>query len=118
NSFGTSGRAYPVWNSGRGSELFTGFSLQADDKVIVVASTYDTTAPNRHEDIGIMRLTSNGLVDGTLTAGIFDLNNSNDYGSNAALEPDGKIIVSGATGNDFMVLRFTSGVSGIEETQS
>ena len=90
-------------------------AVQADGKIIAVGTSADTVDFNG--DFAIARLDEDGTLDPTFGAGTgesivpFDLGGTNsDTAGAVAMQPDGKIVVSGwattgATGYDFAVVR-------------
>jgi uncharacterized delta-60 repeat protein len=86
--------------------------LQANDRIIVVGNSSSNDGDNY--DRALARYTSNGLLDPTfdLDGQIIPVVGSNSYesASAAALQPDGKIFVTGRTGSgsDFALIRYNS----------
>ena len=81
--------------------------LQPDGRLIVAGWTYN----GLNDDFLAARYTANGSLDTTFnTVGsvITDFNQSNDWGTAAALQPDGKLVVAGhANGGDVALARYT-----------
>jgi uncharacterized delta-60 repeat protein len=97
-SFGSDGKVATSIGSdfSRGHDL----ALQPDGKIIVAGIVYFGADPNTDVDFGLARYAPDGSLDpdfgtgGMLTT---DLGSTFDYGQAVALQPDGKIIVAGAT---------------------
>ena len=79
-------------------------AVQPDGKIVVAGFSGG--------DFAVVRYTANGTPDPTFgTGGIIttDINSgSEDYGRAMALQPDGKIVVAGSSGDDFAVVRYTA----------
>jgi len=98
--FETNGLPDPSFGSGGFIKVYTGFStgarisvaLQDSGKIIV----YFGLASNSN-DIALARFTSTGNLDNTFgNNGIVSSNFTSDYTGSVAIQPDGKILVSGA----------------------
>ena len=90
--------------------------LQADGKIVVVGFS-----TNANEDFAVIRLNVNGSLDTTFSADgkvTTSVLGDVDKGFSAAIQPDGKIVVSGLTQNgtdsDFATVRYT--VNGALDT--
>ncbi len=74
--------------------------VQPDGKIVV--------AGDSDSNFALVRYNSNGSLDTTLSSNgqlITDLG-SYEHGNSIALQPDGKIVVGGSSGNDFAVVRY------------
>ena len=128
DTFGVDGREQlgfaPSLGISVGFVDFVDLAVQADGKIVVSA----TAANAGSDDIGVMRLNSNGTLDtnfGTQgqTIVAFDGGGSNvDVASSVLLQPNGRIVVCGqasgdgsANGNDFGIVRLTA--AGAPDTQ-
>ncbi len=109
-SFGTGGKVtISVFNDY--DELF-GLALQPDGKLVASGGA----APlGGTEDIVVARLTSGGGLDPTFGSNgkvTTDFSGGDDFGAGVTLQPDGKILVSGAadtgTFTDLAVLRYVT----------
>ncbi len=107
NSFGVNGIVRTDINNLY--DVFNAFAIQADGKIIVVGHTSSGSTANK-ESI-IVRYNPNGSrdtsfgVNGIITAAYssaFDTLNA------VELQPDGKIVVGGYSGLDFVLARYTS----------
>ncbi|MCC7306375.1 MAG: PxKF domain-containing protein [Acidobacteria bacterium] len=84
-------------------------AIQPDGKIVAVGWTDDGTGSL----IGLMRLNTDGSLDTSFGAGgiaATDLPGSGEMARSVAIQPDGKIVVAGQSGNgpntDFAVLRY------------
>lgn len=101
-SFSSDGKAvidyFSAWDS------IADIELQPDGKVVAVGSTSLPTY-----DVALARFNQDGSLDidfnfdGKLTT---DINGHKDYGAAIVLQPDGKIIAVGRTGNDALIIRY------------
>jgi len=87
-------------------ELASAIAVQADGKIIVAGHANTGTdvdfALARHNPDGSLDITFG--VDGRVSTPI---GNSDDHGTDAALQPDGKIIVAGGSNTENIVFDFT-----------
>jgi uncharacterized delta-60 repeat protein len=92
-----------------------GVLIQPDGKIVVVG---ETRASGAAGNFAIVRLTSLGLPDETFDGdgrGVYDFGSTNstyDSAEAVTIQPDGKIILAGATssgGTDWALLRLTTG---------
>ncbi|HEX5122717.1 MAG TPA: delta-60 repeat domain-containing protein [Rhodanobacteraceae bacterium] len=122
NTFGTQGREQIGFAPGLGVSVgfvdFVDLAVQGDGKIIVSA----TVANGASDDIGVLRLNSNGTLDtnfGTQGQTIvpFDGGGTNtDVATSVLLQPNGRIVVCGqasgdntsGNGNDFGIVRLTA----------
>ncbi|MGB7202642.1 MAG: FG-GAP-like repeat-containing protein [Pyrinomonadaceae bacterium] len=119
----SSGALDPTFSGGKvkinvaGDDFVRDMTLQSDDKVVITG----TTRPTPNNDVALARLTTAGTLDTTLngTGKVFVGigSGNNDEGNSVTVQPDGKIIVAGATrgqfSGTFLVIRFTT--SGIPD---
>jgi len=104
----TNGSIDATFNVGTGvNQLISKVLLQPDGKIIIVGNftSYNGTAKNR-----IVRLNSDGSIDGTFTVGT----GANNQIYSAALQPDGKIIIGGT----FTSYNGTTGVNRLARLNS
>ncbi len=91
----------------RGESLDAGnaMAVQPDGKVVIVG----TARNNFDTDFAIARYNPDGTLDGTFGAGglrLIDISGgSTDQALGLAVQPDGKIVVAGDDGKDFVVVR-------------
>ena len=128
DTFGVSGREQIGFAQSLGISVgfvnFVDLAVQSDGKIVVAATAANTGS----DDIGVLRLNSNGTLDtnfGTQgqTIVAFDGGGNNtDVASSVLLQPNGRIVVCGqasgdgsANGNDFGVVRLTA--AGAPDTQ-
>ena len=92
-TFGTGGQAGPVISGFRPSNLEKAMTLQPDGK-IVVAGYYHNGSNN---DFAVMRLNGDGTVDNSFDGdGLKAINiGYDDYAYAIAVQPDGKIVLTG-----------------------
>ncbi|MFM9912013.1 MAG: beta strand repeat-containing protein [Methylophilaceae bacterium] len=114
-SFGTAGIA--IIAVGTGDDFTTSIVLQNDGKILVAG--YARVGGNY--DFALVRLNSNGTLDGTFgTAGkvTTPIGAAGDIANNVVLQADGKILLVGASFNgsndDFAVVRYTA--AGVLDT--
>ncbi|MCA9919075.1 MAG: hypothetical protein KC445_14030, partial [Anaerolineales bacterium] len=107
---------FAVDSSGDNEHAAYGVALQADGKIVVAGYVKPTSAD---PDILVVRFNSNGTLDTTFgTSGFVrtDLGGW-EYGRDVAIQPDGKIVVTGyatAFDSDVVTLRYTS--NGVLDT--
>lgn len=95
--FSDDGRLTLSFGSGNGS-AFHKILQQTDGKIIAIGEAYNTS----NFDFAAARFNADGSIDPTFGEGgktTINFNNYNDFGRNAALQTDGKIIVAGAAKN-------------------
>lgn len=78
-------------------------AVQADGRIVVAGSTGDDFALARYNTDGSLDPTFGGGT-GTVTTNL----GGTDHGCDMALQPDGKIVVSGGADNDFAVVRYNT----------
>ncbi|NTW25072.1 MAG: hypothetical protein HGA37_10250, partial [Lentimicrobium sp.] len=96
-SFSDDGKLTLSFGAGNGS-AFQKILLQPDGKIIAIGEAYNTSS----FDFAIARFNSTGSLDesfGTDGKITVNFNNFNDFGRNAVLQPDGKIVIVGAAKN-------------------
>ena len=76
--------------------------IQPDGKLLVVGSA------NNERDLGLVRLQTNGKLDTSFGSGgkVLTSVSGTDWAEAVALQNDGKIVVVGNGGNDFVVARY------------
>ena len=111
SSFDGDGVLTTVMQASGGGDELNALALQPDGKI--VAAGISTNSTNR--DIGVARYNTDGSLDTSFNSSgklIFSFAaGSDDYGLTMVLQPDGKIVVAGATsgqGYDFALVRFAS----------
>ena len=111
-SFGNGG--YSLADFG-GADAGLALALQPDGGIVVAGESYIQGAPFTYDDFGVVRLSSNGLSDGSFGNGGYsraDFGGENDRARDVALQPDGKIVVVGSSdkndGYDFGVVRLSA----------
>lgn len=88
-------------------------AIQPDGKLVVAGTRSDSTGAN--EDIAVVRYLADGSLDPAFSGGIVVTAPGalRDTAGTVIVQPDGKIVIVGstqtATGNDFLVIRFTAG---------
>ena len=96
-TFGNSGKVSNRFNE---SDAISDIVLQPDGKIVVAESAF----LNNNYDISVSRYNPDGSVDttfGNQGNTVTNLTNTNDRSTGVALQPDGKILVSGFTGSNF-----------------
>jgi uncharacterized delta-60 repeat protein len=113
--FSFDGKVTIDFDAGQGHDACTGIAVQADDKVVLVGSTSNTTAPDG--DFAVARLDVDGTLDTSFGAGTgkvtipFNLGGTNsDAASAVAIDAQNRIVVAGtvttaSNGADFGVAR-------------
>jgi uncharacterized delta-60 repeat protein len=95
--FSDDGKLTLSFGSGNGSS-FQKVLLQTDGKIIAIGEAYNTS----NFDFAAARFNADGSIDPTFGDGgktIVNFNNYNDFGRNALLQADGKILIVGAAKN-------------------
>ncbi len=107
NSFGTGGKVItPV---GSGEDFATSVAIQSDEKIILAGFSLSSG----NGDFALVRYNADGTLDisfnvnGKVTT---DISSSDDLATSIAIQPDGKIVVGGRSGNypdyDFALGRY------------
>ncbi|MBF0551764.1 MAG: hypothetical protein HQK60_14675, partial [Deltaproteobacteria bacterium] len=113
NSFGTGGVA-TFSGTGQGDTYGFGITLQPDGKIIQTGN--GVFKGKTKEDVLLLRYLPNGTLDASFAlGGVFTYSSPGDYddfGDLVVLQPDGRILVVGGSGNttnsDILVLRCDS----------
>lgn len=92
-----------------------GVVIQPDGKIVVAGERIHSLGYQYHDTL-LLRLNSNGTLDpafGVGGAAFYDIANENALGYSVALQPDGKIVItgthqSGSAKTDLLVLRYNS----------
>ena len=82
--------------------------LQPDGKIVLAGNRGDASGYHP-ADFAVVRYNSNGSLDTTFSGDgkvTTDLGSWYDFGQSVELQPDGKIVVAGDSGNDFAVVRY------------
>jgi uncharacterized delta-60 repeat protein len=105
-SFGTNG--VTGIDIGPHDDQLTGVALTPDGKVVGVGTIEDPT-PTDEGDIGVVRLTANGTLDNSFSGdGKATVNlGTNEFTSEVALLPDGRISVAVTNVKDLIVVQLT-----------
>jgi uncharacterized delta-60 repeat protein len=99
-TFGAGGKVLTYYNSGRAFDMV----IQPDGKILVVGRAYVSTG-----EFALLRYLSDGSLDPSFgTGGTLYTNFSEafDIAYAVALQPDGKIVAAGTTGQDFALARY------------
>jgi len=104
---------YNGWNT----DSYMGVAIQADGKIVV--STGMENGAN--DDVAVLRYNRDGTLDGMFgTNGVvtYDGGNGNDCGRLLAIQPDGKIVLTGYThnGNNYDILIMRLNVDGTPDS--
>jgi uncharacterized delta-60 repeat protein len=92
-TFGTAGKVTTDFGGSEGSSAVV---IQADGRIVVAGTAHRLTA-----DIALTRYNPDGSLDNTFGVNgkvTTDLAENNDFGAAIALQPDGKVLVAGQTG--------------------
>lgn len=110
-SFGTSGKVSlspaPPQSGVPVHSQINGLALQSDGKIVIVGHAYrtDSAAGSHHLDSVVLRLTSSGIEDTNFNDSFGGENNKADDTMTAVtLQSDGKIVVTGATRPDTVIV--------------
>ncbi|KYC42820.1 hypothetical protein WA1_11880 [Scytonema hofmannii PCC 7110] len=98
NTFGNGGKVMTDFGTG---EVARSATLQSDGKIVVVGSA--------NSNIAVARYSINGSLDTTFGNGgkvITDFSPTYEEGSSVAIQSDGKIVVAGSIGSDFILVRY------------
>jgi uncharacterized delta-60 repeat protein len=111
-SFGNEGKVLTLLGGGQ-FDTVSELALQPDGKIVAVGQARSPGTFN--VDITVVRYNSDGSYDTTFGSGGIvqtHLAGTDDQGSGVVLQPDGKIVVAGRTGNsfyaNFVILRYNS----------
>jgi uncharacterized delta-60 repeat protein len=101
-SFGGDGIITATTLSGIDSESFS-IGMQSNGKIVIAGTVYNGS----YFDITLWRYTSAGELDTSFDSdGIFTVNNGvNSWTNKVKIQPDGKILVVGASNSQFCVMR-------------
>ena len=95
STFGTNG--YTIYDHAGGFDVAYDIDLQTDGKIIMTGAVSITAA---NTDMLVVRLNTDGSFDSTFAGNgklIIPINTSEDYAREAAIQPDGKILIGGYT---------------------
>jgi uncharacterized delta-60 repeat protein len=102
-SFGSSGKVItPV---GSGADQGYSVVVQPDGKIVVAGVAFNGT----NDDFALTRYNIDGTLDtsfGSSGKVITPVGSGADQGYGVAVQPDGKIVLAGQSGNDFAVVRY------------
>ena len=103
-TFGSGGRATSDFG---GNDSIASIVLQPDGKIIAAGSTTPDGGSYR---MVVARYLANGQLDRTFGNGgeVVTAVGSSSSAAGVTLQPDGKIVVAGTSGNDFALLRYLS----------
>lgn len=104
NSFGTNGIRLTNYSSG---DALAGLAIGNDDKIVVVGSS---NVSGNSTNYMVLRLNADGANDESFSADglmMVDFAGSNDYATDAIIQPDGKVLVAGRAGGN---ARFSGGL--------
>lgn len=104
---------YNGWNK----DSYVGVAIQMDSKIVVSTGILNGT----DADVGVLRYNGDGTLDsafGTDGIVIYDGGNGNDCGRLVAIQPDGKIVLTGYThnGNNYDILTMRLNVDGTPDS--
>lgn len=95
---------------GIGNDFAYAVAIQPDGKIVIAGSAYDGNG----DDFALARYNTNGTLDNTFTSdGLLttDFGTSEDIAHSVAIQPDGKIVAAGITGDvsrDFAIVRYNA----------
>ncbi|HEX9923514.1 MAG TPA: hypothetical protein VGD99_12725 [Anaerolineae bacterium] len=96
---------------GSGIDVGNGVVIQANNKIVVTGYAENNQGA---KDIAIVRYNPNGSLDtsfkgtGIITTSIDNMPFGDERGEAVFIQADGKIVVAGSTGSQFVVLRYTT----------
>jgi len=116
-TFGSGGKVVTAFS---GSDIIEGLAIQPDGRIIAVGSTVITF--NQSNDLAVLRYNANGSLDTSFGSGgivTMDFFAHYDGANCVVIQPDGQILVAGATDSnpttlssnqnyDFLLLRFNA----------
>ncbi len=92
---------------GNDVEFLSGVVLQDDGKIVAVGST----GIGNDRDVIAFRLKTNGTPDSTFGGDgivVIDAGAATDFANAVAIQPDGKIVIVGGSGDDILAIRLNS----------
>ena len=97
-----------IVTTGIGSNDFAqSIAIQSDGKIVVAGSSKNT---HDNDDVAIVRYNSNGTIDNTFGGGdgivTTDIGNNDDFARSVAIQDDGKIVATGGSGGNYVVMRY------------
>lgn len=96
-TFGNGGKVITAF--GNDNDYGFGVALQPDGKIVMAGTDWEITGtPIGHINFGLARYNTNGSLDTTFGVDgkvSTDFDNNEDFGATVAIQPDGKIIMSG-----------------------
>jgi uncharacterized delta-60 repeat protein len=108
---GFNGTGYVFTSIGSGADTGWKVAVQGDGKIVVAG----VSSNGSNTDCAVVRYNSNGTLDPTFNGTgkvVTDFAGSDDVGYGLGLQSDGKIVVSGSTGNgsnrDFALVRYNT----------
>jgi uncharacterized delta-60 repeat protein len=109
-SFDTDGKQTTVL--GPDFDVISDLAIQADGKIVVAGVSYNSLSV---AELAVARYTTAGALDNTFGTGgkfTWSANNQDTQAYSIAMQPDGKIVVSGSWDNntnfDFIIMRLTA----------
>jgi uncharacterized delta-60 repeat protein len=109
NSFGIGGKV--VTSVSANNDFASHCVVQSDGKIIVGATSYSGTPSYNKFNIELIRYNSNGTIDNAFGVNgivVTKFSNAESSFNRMSLQNDGKIVVIGESGFDFLVLRYNS----------
>jgi uncharacterized delta-60 repeat protein len=96
-------------------DVLSDLTLQADGKIIVCGTIWNTNS----KDILLMRFNPDGSLDtsfGTNGMSVTNIGANNDEGRKIVRQPDGRIIISGSSGDNILLARYDAGAPAATST--
>lgn len=108
-NFGTGGKVFTAASTATEQQI-NALTVMADGRI--VAAGQSRTGSNT--DVLVARFLANGTPDATFAGtgkatAPLGAGNVSDIANAVAVQPDGKVVVVGTTGDDFLLMRFTTG---------
>ena len=106
-----SGDGKQITDFAGGFDAGTALAVQRDGKIVVVGSARKSATPGSDSDFAVARYHVDGSLDESFSGDgkqATDFGGNDDFGNAMAVQADGKILVAGASGFDFAVVRYNA----------
>ncbi|MCP4786264.1 MAG: hypothetical protein GY903_19940 [Fuerstiella sp.] len=92
---------------GASSEAAYSVAVQGDGKIVIAGYSYNGS----DNDFAVARYNTNGTLDTSFDGDgkvVTDFGSTNDVGKSVAIQSDGKLVVTGYSGNEFALARYNA----------